>query len=262
MIHGAIIGDIVGSRFETMNYKHKDFHLFAYNNCFTDDSVMTVAVAEALLTDGDFVSAMQKWGRKYPRAGYGGKFYAWIFSDDPRPYGSWGNGSAMRVSPCGLAAKSMEEAMELAEQSARVSHNHPEGIKGAKAVAAAVYMAKTGCGREEIRAYIEKNFYHLDTTLEEIRPGYGFDVSCQGSVPQAILCFLESEDFEDAIRNAISLGGDSDTIAAMAGSIAWVYYSRDNGPTPRMEEIWAEAVEYLPDDMMRIVRRVSEIVDR
>lgn len=262
MIHGAIIGDIVGSRFETMSYKRKDFQLFAYSSCFTDDTVMTIAVAEALLTDGNFAAAMQKWGRRYPRAGYGGKFIEWIFADDPKPYGSWGNGSAMRVSPCGLMARSLEEALELARQSAAVTHNHPQGIRGAQAIAAAVYMAKTGCSRAEIRAFIEKNGYPLNRTLNEIRPGYGFDVSCQGSVPEAILCFLESADFEDAIRNAISLGGDSDTIAAMAGSIAWVYYSRENGSTPKMKEIWAEACRYLPDDMLCVVQELSEVVDR
>lgn len=261
-MYGAIIGDIVGSRFENIGNKRKEFHLFSQYSLFTDDTAMTVAVADALLTDGDFAAAMQKWGRKYPRAGYGGKFIQWIFSNDPKPYGSWGNGSAMRVSPCALIAGSLEEALELAERSAAVTHDHPDGIKGAKAIAAAVYLAKTGRTKEEIRDYIEENYYSLDFTLDEIRPRYRFDASCRGSVPQAIVAFLESTDFEDAIRNAVSLGGDSDTIGAMAGSIAWRFYSRENGPTARMREIWAEAAGYLPDEMLRIVQEMSEIVDR
>ncbi|MBQ8236806.1 MAG: ADP-ribosylglycohydrolase family protein [Oscillospiraceae bacterium] len=261
-MYGAIIGDIVGSRFENINYRHKNFHLFSNYSCFTDDTAMTVAVAEALLTDGNFTAAMQKWGRRYPRAGYGGKFITWIFTPDPKPYGSWGNGSAMRVSPCALVAGSLEEALALAEKSAVVTHNHPEGIKGAKAVAAAVYMAKTGAGKAGIRRYIEENFYPLDRTLDEMRPGYRFDASCQGSVPQAIQAFLESKDFEDAVRNAVSLGGDSDTIAAMAGSIAWGYYSREAGPTPRMREIWQEAAGFLPEEILETVRKFSEVVDR
>ena len=261
-MYGAIIGDIVGSRFEMINHKRKDFQLFSNRCCFTDDTAMTIAVADALLTDMDFTAAMQKWGRKYPRAGYGGKFIQWIFSDAPKPYGSWGNGSAMRVSPCALMAKSLEEALELAEKSALVSHDHPEGIKGAKAIAAAVYMAKKGSSKAEIREYIEENFYSLDFTLDQIRPRYRFDASCQGSVPQAIRAFLESEDFEDAIRNAVSLGGDSDTIAAMAGSIAWSFYSRERGATARMNEIWTEASSYLPDDMLAITRKFVENVDR
>lgn len=261
-MYGAIIGDIAGSRFEAGDCKRKGFRLFTYASCFTDDTVMTAAVAEALMTDGDFAAAMQRWGRRYPRAGYGGKFIEWIFAEDPRPYGSWGNGSAMRVSPCGLMAKSVEEAMELAEKSAAVSHDHPEGIKGAKAIAAAVFLAKSGAGKDRIRRFIEKNFYPLDRTLDEIRPGYRFDASCRGSVPQAIQAFLESEDFEDAIRNAVSLGGDSDTIAAMAGSIAWTFYRRENGPTQRMLEIWREAAGYLPADILDITRKFSEIVDR
>ena len=262
MIYGAIIGDIVGSRFEFMNYKGKDFRLFSDGSRFTDDTVMTVAVAEALLTDGDFTAAMQKWGRRYPRAGYGGKFSGWIFAADPRPYGSWGNGSAMRVSPCGLYAGSLGDALELAERSAIVSHDHPEGIRGAKAIAAAVYLAKNGGNKREIEEYIKENYYPLNFTLDEIRPGYRFDVSCRGSVPQAIQAFLESEDFEDAIRSAVSLGGDSDTIAAMTGSIAWPFYSREAGPTRRMREIWAEAAGRLPVDVLAVVRDFSEKIDR
>lgn len=261
-MYGAIIGDIVGSRYESITYKRKEFELFSKFGSFTDDTVMTVAVADALLTDGDFAEAMQKWGRRYPDAGYGPKFEQWIFDPDPKPYGSWGNGSAMRVSPCALIAENLDEALELAERSALVSHDHPEGIKGAKAIAAAVYLARSGSGKEEIRDFIERHFYPLKRTLAQIRPGYQFNSSCQGSVPEAIQAFLESTDFEDAIRNAISLGGDSDTIGAMAGSIAWSFYSRESGPTHRMREIWRIARTYLPADMLEIVRKFAENVDR
>lgn len=251
---GAIIGDIVGSGYEFGNNKTKEFPLFSPGCRFTDDTVMTVAVAQALLTDGDFAGRMRAWGRRYPMAGYGAKFIQWLMAPEPRPYGSWGNGSAMRVSPCALAARSLEEALELAEESAVVSHDHPEAVRGAQAVAAAVYLARSGSTREQIRAYVRQYFYPLEQTLAQIRPGYQFDSSCRGSVPQAIQAFLESADFEDAIRNAVSIGGDSDTIAAMAGSIAWPFYSRENGPTARMRQIWEEASCYLPDDILRVVR--------
>ena len=260
-MYGAIIGDIVGSRYEFGNFKGKNFPLFSSGCCFTDDTVMTVAVAEALLTDGDFAGKMQKWGRRYPRAGYGQKFIHWIFAADPRPYGSWGNGSAMRVSPCGLVAKTLEEALDLAERSAVVSHDHPEGIKGARAVAAAVWLAKNGSSREEIHDYIVDNFYPLNENLDEIRPRYRFDSSCRGSVPQAIQAFLESTDFEDAIRNAVSLGGDSDTIAAITGSIAWPFYSRESGSSERMTAVWKEAAGYLPADMLAVIREFSTSID-
>ena len=260
-MYGAIIGDIVGSRFEFGNCRRKDFSLFSPECRFTDDTVMTLAVAQALMTDGDFTAAMQRLGRKYPNAGYGGMFLRWLMAAHPRPYGSWGNGSAMRVGPCGMMARSLEEALDLAERSAAVSHDHPEGIRGAMAVAAAVYLAKTGSSREDIREYTEAHFYPLDRTLDEIRPGYGFDSSCRGSVPQAIQAFLESADFEDAVRNAISLGGDSDTIAAIAGSIAWPFYSRTEGPTARMRSIRAEAAAYLPDDLRSIAEKFASRFD-
>ena len=260
-MYGAIIGDIVGSRFESGKCKRKSFSLFRPECRFTDDTVMTLAVARALMTDGDFTASMQRLGRRYPGAGYGGMFLKWLMTVHPKPYGSWGNGSAMRVGPCGMAARSLEEALELAARSAAVSHDHPEGIRGAQAVAAAVYLAKTGSSREDIREYTEAHFYPLDRTLDEIRPGYGFDSSCRGSVPQAIQAFLESTDFEDAIRNAVSLGGDSDTIAAIAGSIAWPFYSRAGGPTARMREIWAEAAAYLPGDLLTIAERFASRFD-
>ena len=229
---GAIIGDIVGSVYEHHNIKTKDFELFGEGCRFTDDTVMTCAVCwavreykarENVNVIGLFQKRMVELGQMYPDAGYGGKFRQWLSNRYRRPYGSFGNGSAMRVSACGMLADSLEEAHNLAVYSAEVSHNHPEGIKGAVAVAEAIYLAKTGATKDEIRAHCSQ-YYELGFTLDEIRPGYSFDSSCQGSVPQAIAAFLESESFEDAIRNAVSLGGDSDTIAAIAGSIAEPFY--------------------------------------
>lgn len=230
---GAIIGDVIGSLYEFKSHKTKDFELFARGSRLTDDSLMTVAVACAcsssdISDEADFKSTLKWWmrkiGREYPFAGYGGMFSRWLESDFMGAYNSFGNGSAMRVSPVAWAAKSLEETETLAKLSAEVSHNHPEGIKGAKAVAAAVFLARTGKSKNVIRDYIEGNYYKLDFTLDEIRPDYSFDVTCQGSVPQAIQCFLEGTDFEDAVRNAVSLGGDGDTQAAMAGAIAEAYY--------------------------------------
>ncbi|MBE5922395.1 MAG: ADP-ribosylglycohydrolase [Lachnospiraceae bacterium] len=230
---GAIIGDIVGSIYEFESDKTKNFKLFTEESRLTDDSMMTIAVgcacAKADLNDEeDFKSwviyYMRKIGREFPSAGYGYHFFRWIKSDFMGAYNSFGNGSAMRVSPVAWVAKSLEEAEKLAKWSAEVTHNHPEGVKGAQAVAAAIYLARIGKSKPEIKDYIEKNYYTLDFTLDEIRPTYEFDVTCQGSVPQAIQCFFESTDFEDAIRNAISLGGDGDTQAAIAGAIAEAYY--------------------------------------
>lgn len=235
-MYGAMIGDMVGSRFEFDPIKTKDFELFTEESTFTDDTVMTVAVARALMSykkhGGDFkeilIEQMLYLGNKHPHAGYGAMFSDFLHSDNPQPYGSYGNGSAMRVGPVGLYAESIEEALELAKQSAEVTHNHPEGIKGAQAIAVAVFLAKTGESKDYIRAYIHHYFYPLDFTLDDIRESYSFDVTCQGSVPPAIVAFLESTSFEDAIRNAISLGGDSDTLAAITGSIAWSYYLVQN----------------------------------
>ena len=230
---GAIIGDVAGSLYEFSSNKTKDFPFFAPGSRVTDDSIMTIAVgcacADSDLTDewgfkASVVWNMRNLGRMYPSAGYGGMFYQWLHSDIMPPYNSFGNGSAMRVSQVAWVAESLEQAETLAKWSAEVTHDHPEGIKGAQAVAAAIYLAKEGASKAEIKAYIEKKYYVLDFTLDEIRPGYEFDVTCQGSVPQAIQCFLEAEDFEDAIRNAISLGGDGDTLAAMAGAIAEAYF--------------------------------------
>lgn len=249
---GAIIGDIVGSVYEWHNIKTKDFPLFRDGCFFTDDTVMTVAVAEALMAGGragDFITAMKKYGRMYPDAGYGGRFGAWLFSDSVEPYNSWGNGSAMRVAAVGWWAKSLDEVLELAKVSAAVTHDHPEGIKGAQATAACIYLARTGTGKAGIRDYIEETFgYDLSRTLDEIRPDYQFNESCQDTVPQAITAFLESTDFEDAIRNAISLGGDSDTLAAITGSIAEGAYG-----VPK--EIKDRALTYLGAPLLEVVKR-------
>lgn len=229
---GAIIGDIVGSRFEWHNYRHKDFTLFHPKCRPTDDSIMTLAVAKAILAaQPDYedlpakaVAAMQELGRAYPRAGYGRGFRAWLQSDHPEPYNSFGNGSAMRVSPTGFAARTEEEAQKLALAVTAVTHNHPEGIKGAEAVAVLIYHARQGMAMEDLHELAQNRYYPLDFTLDEIRPTYEFSSACQGSVPQALVAFFSSTGFEDAIRNAISIGGDSDTIAAIAGSIAEAHY--------------------------------------
>jgi len=232
-MNGAIIGDIVGSRFEFHNIKSKEFELFHRNCTFTDDTVMTVAIGKALseskkngYTDleDQAVFWMHELGKRYPRRGYGGRFRKWLLNGLTEPYGSYGNGSGMRTSACARYADSLEEALELAKRCAAVTHNHPEGIKGAEAITACIYLARIQKSKDEIRNYVKERFYPLDRTLDEIRPDYTFDETCQGSVPEAIECFLESVSFEDCIRNAISIGGDSDTIAAMAGSIAEAFY--------------------------------------
>ncbi len=229
---GAIIGDTAGSRFEWKNHKSKEFELLADTCSLTDDSVMTLAIAKAILSSKEdrsdlaalAIRYMQQLGRLYPYAGYGGSFARWLKNPNPKPYNSYGNGAAMRVSPCGFAAKSMEDARKMARAVTNVTHNHPESIKAAEAVAAAVFMARTGSSMTQIRDYIEKNYYKIDFTLDGIRERYTFDVSCQGSVPQAFASFFESTGFEDAIRNAVSIGGDSDTIAAITGGMAETYY--------------------------------------
>ena len=235
-MYGAILGDIIGSPFEfDRGDKTKNFDLFSKGCDFTDDSVMTIAVGEALLAVGPeatvkeieeaVVTNMQDWGKRYPYAGYGGRFRYWLGERNPKPYGSYGNGSAMRVSAAGWLYDSMERTREVARATANVTHNHPEGIKGAEATAGAIYMARSGSSKEEIKEYIEREFhYNLDRTLDEIRPGYHMDETCQRTVPEAIIAFLESKDFEDAIRNAVSLGGDTDTLGAITGSIAEAFY--------------------------------------
>ena len=251
---GAIIGDIAGSIYEWRNIRQKEFPLFRQECRPTDDSIMTLAVARALLETTDpeelpayAVQNMQDLGRKYPYAGYGGHFASWLRERDPQPYNSWGNGAGMRVSPCAWAAGSLEEALALADAVTAVTHNHPEGIKGARAVTAAEYLAREGRTMDEIREHIVSNYYPLDFTLGEIRMTYRFDVSCQGSVPQAIEAFLESTDYEDAIRNAISIGGDSDTIAAMAGGIAEAFWGIPDG-------IRNECLPFLDESLVRTVR--------
>jgi ADP-ribosylglycohydrolase len=222
---GAIAGDIIGSIYERRNIKTKDFQLFTVTSEPTDDSILTIATAEVILTGGDYAQQYKTYYQRYPDAGYGGSFHDWGNSASLEPYNSWGNGSAMRVSPIGFAYDTLETVMVEAERSAAVTHNHPEGVKGAQATASAIFLARTGASKTEIRDHITNTFgYDLSFTLNEIRPIYLFDVSCQGSVPQAIVAFLESTDFEDAIRGAISIGGDSDTIACIAGGIAEAFY--------------------------------------
>lgn len=222
---GAIAGDIIGSRFERNGWKSKDFPLFDHSCRFTDDTVLTIAVADALLNDIPYEASLKTWGNRYPLAGYGGTFKSWLAGMIEGPYNSWGNGSAMRVSPVAWLCHDLDDVLAEAEASAAVTHNHPEGIKGAQAIAACIFLARTGHEKESIRTYCIDTFqYELRQTVDDIRPHYAFDVSCQGSVPQAIISFLDGEDFEDTLRNAISLGGDSDTIAAMAGSIAEAHY--------------------------------------
>jgi len=252
---GAITGDIVGSIYESGYLKTKDFPLFGDGCEFTDDTVMTLAVAQALMDGGrpiDYVNAMQRLGRKYPGAGYGYKFHCWLHSEKPEPYNSWGNGSAMRVSPVGWFFDTLKETENAAKASAAVTHNHWQGIRGAQATAAAIFMARTGEAKEDIKVYIEDKFrYDLSRTLDEIRPNYSFNESCQGSVPEAIISFLESVDFEDAIRNAVSLGGDSDTLAAIAGSIAQAAYGIP-------ADIQEKALSYLDKDLRKIYEKWEE----
>ena len=222
---GAIAGDIIGSRFEHAAIKSKDFELFNRQSVFTDDTVHTIALADSLLHDIPYQEKLREYFHYYPYAGYGGRFRRWARSPKPTPYGSYGNGSAMRVSPVAWYYADLDEVLEKARRSAEMTHNHPEGIKGAQAVAGAVFIARKGADKRQIREFIQESFaYDLTGSLDKIRPDYGFDVSCQGSVPYAMLAFLESTDFEDAVRNAVSLGGDSDTQACIAGSIAEAYY--------------------------------------
>ena len=222
---GAIAGDVIGSRFEHAGIKSKDFKLFNRQSIFTDDTVHTIALADSLLHKIPYQEKLREYFQYYPNAGYGGRFRRWARSPQPVPYASYGNGSAMRVSPVAWYYNDLDKVLEKAQRSAEITHNHPEGIRGAQAVAGAVFIARKGADKRQIQDFIQETFaYDLSESLDEVRPGYEFDVSCQGSVPYAILAFLESTDFEDAIRNAVSLGGDSDTQACIAGSIAEAYY--------------------------------------
>lgn len=263
---GAIVGDICGSRFEGIGVKTKKFELMPlhpHQGCTTtDDSIMTLAIADAILrwgkktdiSDLEFKAAycMQEFGRRYPYAGYGKRFYEWIFSKNPKPYGSFGNGAAMRISPVGFAAESVSEACKMAEAVTKVTHNHPEALKAAEAVAIAIFMARNGSKKDEIKEIIDKNYYRLDFTLDDIRPSYTFHVSCQNSVPQAFEAFFESTDFEDAIRNAISIGGDTDTIAAITGGIAEAYYGVPN-------DIRKRAYKFLNREQKELLEKFEKI---
>lgn len=244
---GAIAGDIIGSVYEHCPIKAKDFPLFHPRCRFTDDSVLTVGVASAILGDRNYLKAVREIGRRYPDAGYGSSFVHWLHASVPQPYNSWGNGAAMRVSPVGFAFDAVETVLEQAARTAEISHNHPEGIRGAQATALAVFLSRKHHSKEAIRSEVSGRFgYDLNRTVDDIRPGYSFDVSCQGTVPQAIIAFLDAESYEDAVRNAISLGGDSDTLACVTGSIAEAFY----GDVP--SNIRAKVREVLPADLWAI----------
>jgi len=257
-MYGAILGDIIGSPYEfDRSDKTKDFPLFSGRSEFTDDTVMTIAVTDAFLSvqpemEDDVIRQqvamkMQKFGRLYPYAGYGGRFRRWLRDQHPEPYNSWGNGSAMRVSSVGWLYDDLKQVRRMARLSAEVTHNHPEGIKGAEATASAIFLARTGSTKAEIKAYIEDNFhYDLSRTCDEIRPGYYHVESCQETVPEAITSFLEGESFEDVIRTAVSLGGDCDTLTCIAGSMAEAYYG-----VP--EELKAECRGRLPEDLLEVL---------
>ena len=250
LLYGAVAGDIVGSAYERRPVKTPDFPLLSPASRWTDDTVLTVATAEVLLTGGDFEEAYRRWGRRYPNAGYGRGFRHWLMSRHPEPYQSYGNGSAMRVSPVGWVCQTLDETLELARHSALPTHDHPEGIKGAQAVAAAIFLARNGASKTGIRSEIETRFgYNLGRTLEEIRPVYSFDPTCQGSVPEALIAFLESDSFEDALRKAVSLGGDSDTQACIAGAVAEAFY----GGVPF--ELAQSVRALLPAEMTRVLDR-------
>ena len=254
---GAIIGDIVGSVYEWNNHRSKDFELFAENCDFTDDTVMTLAIAEGLMNGGsadDYARAMHELGRAYPGRGYGGRFLEWLLAEDPQPYSSFGNGSAMRVAPAAWAFDTLEAVEAAARETALPTHNHPEGIKGAQATAAAIFLARTGCSKQEICGYIEKKYqYNLHRRLDDIRPVYQFNETCQETVPEAIIAFLESDGFEDAIRCAVSLGGDTDTLTAITGSIAEAAYGIP-------EEIRKAARSFLPTRLLGVLDRFEAFI--
>ena len=255
-IIGAISGDVIGSVYENRPIKTKDFDLFSYYSQFTDDTVMTLAIAKWLCEDKNskdvLIKNLKYFGNRYPNAGYGPRFYDWLNQESPEPYGSWANGSAMRVSPCAWVAGSLDEAQELARTSAIVTHNHPDGVIGALATSDAIYLARIGASKDEIREHVELRYdYDLSLSLDEIRPTYEFDISCKGSVPESIICFLEADDFEDTVRNAVSLGGDADTQAAIAGSIASAYWD-----VP--EDIYDETVDCLDHFLLETLMDFEE----
>ncbi len=250
---GALIGDLIGSVYEWNNIKHKNFSpLIAPHGFLTDDSVLTVAVADAFLNRRDLVASFKDWGTRYPDSDWGGRFAKWLFSDASAPYNSFGNGSAMRASPAALLGASLEDALELARKSAVPTHDHPEGIKGAQATVMAIHLARQGLDAPAIRSAVARfSGYDLDRTVDDIRPGYRFDVTCQGSVPQALICALEATSFEDAMRNAISIGGDSDTLAAIAGPVAEALFGIP-------EDIALQAWARVPKDMGAIIEQLYE----
>jgi ADP-ribosylglycohydrolase len=243
---GALTGDIVGSIYEWNNIHTTDFPLFQEQCSFTDDSVLTVALAEAILTGEDYGVLMRRYYRRYPEAGYGGSFKRWASAADSGPYGSWGNGSAMRVSPVGWAFDTLEQVLEQAERFSSYTHDHPEGIQGAQAVAAAVFLARGGTPAPEIARYLTGHFgYDLSRSCDELRPDYRYDVSCRGTVPQAVRAFLEGRNFEEGVRLAVSLGGDSDTLACITGSIAQAYHGIP-------EAIAQRALQFLDEPLRRV----------
>lgn len=259
---GAIVGDIVGSRFEFHNLKSKRFDLFHPKCTATDDSVMTLAIASALMRMAEkgadlsaaAVQEMRRFGRRYASAGYGGMFVRWLASPDPRPYNSFGNGAAMRVSPVGWLAQNEDEVRSWSAAVTEVTHNHPEGLRGAEATAMSVFLLRNGCGKGELKRRIEEEYgYDLSFTLDSIRPSYAFDVTCQGSVPPAVVAFLEATGFEDALRNAVSIGGDSDTLAAITGALAHAHYGI---PGP----ITQSAMSYLDANLQSVLRRFRKLL--
>jgi ADP-ribosylglycohydrolase len=259
-ILGAITGDVIGSCYEheRNRIKRTDFPLFSPQSHFTDDSVLTVATMECLMSDDkDYAHFYQKYALKYPNSGFGGFFRnKWMYAGKPLPYNSFGNGSAMRVSPAGWIFSSLDETLAEAENSAAVTHNHPEGIKGAQAVASAIFLARTGATKADIRQYVATTFgYDLNRTCDEIRPAYKFNSSCQGSVPEAIIAFLDSSDFETAVRLAISLGGDSDTLAAMSGSVAEAFY----GGVP--DHLAKKIMNRLPEDFVTVIEKFEDFIN-
>ncbi len=261
-MYGALLGDMIGAPFEfDRGSKTKEFPLFSWGTHFTDDSVMTIAVAEALMDSAgkaddevkaNLVASMQKWGHRYPNAGYGGMFYRWLRKKNPKPYGSFGNGSAMRVSSAGWLYDSLEETRKYARLSSEVTHDHPEGIKGAEAIAAAIFLARKGSSKEEIREYVIREFgYDLSRTCDQIRPDYYHVETCQETVPEAITAFMEGNDFEDVIRTAVSLGGDCDTLTCIAASIAEAFYG-----VP--QEMKVECRKRTPEDMLKVLDRFDQ----
>jgi len=248
---GAIAGDMIGSPYERYPIKHKDFDLLV--SAFTDDTVLTAAVAHAILNQVDYAESIKSFAQKYHGLPYGRSFRRWMWSWENEPYNSYGNGSAMRVSPVGFAFDSIDDVLHEAKRSAEVTHNHPEGIKGAQSTALAVYMTKQGADKDVIRKEIENRFkYDLNRTVEIIRPTYRFDVSCQGSVPESIIAFLDADDYETTIMNAISLGGDADTMACIAGGIAQAYYKKIPA------EIVLRVQEKVAPDLLSVIEQFNQ----